>query len=281
MKIKHWLSVSVLTLGLCSTVRAQDYADQPEFPAPAPLQPGGLAVHPAEYVQPPGGVLSDWITYKRDCCEGHEGPRTPLYNEVYIDAGPSTPVGGAVLSHELRTGWSFTGGGRTLLFNDPLTSAWVVDLHIRYTNEGSDRNTQFPVVFFQNGTRSDQVLFQGKTGQKLFTIQDATRVMVGAGVGRDWYCWQPADCDGCNCRLGLDVGGRYGYMRVAFNEFGHVGDVIGSFYIGCHADVEVPCRSCLYHAGVRFEWAYTWSDILQRTCDLQELSVLLTVGVRF
>jgi hypothetical protein len=32
---------------------------------------------------------------------------------------------------------------------------------------------------------------------------------------------------------------------------------------------------------VRIEWVYTWSDVLQRTSDVQDLSVLLTVGVRF
>src|SRR5206468_2530031 len=163
---------------------------------------------------------------------------------------------------ELRTGWSISGGARALIFNEPETRAWVVDAHIINTNESAGRrNTAFPLTIFHNGSK---VVF-GPGGIPGATLQNSNRTMVGLGFGRDWYPWQPADSDGCKWRIGCDGGGRYGSHRVNFNELGHATDVVGGIYAGLHSDVEIPCRWAILQAGLRFEWAYTWSDILQRT----------------
>ncbi len=281
MKTKRWLIVLILTSSLSgSVVNAQETGIQPIYPPPPPITPEATPYRPTV---PANGGLSDWILYKRDCCEGKHGVYTPLYTEIYVNSGPSVPVGGMTLSRELKTGWSITGGARVLFFNEPHNRAWVVDLHIMNTNEGGGGagNTQFPVTFFQNGVRSDQIVFQGVAGRTTFSVQGMNRTSVGLGLGRQWYLREAANSDGCNWRFGIDAGGRYGSERVAFNEFGHVVDVVGTTYAAAHTDVEFPCRNFIFHAGVRFEWAYTWSDVLQRTSDSQDLSFLLTIGVRF
>ena len=283
MKTNRWLSVMILAAWLSGpTVYGQQSTYEPIFPPPSPTGRDGVPDLPAMTPVFAGGGMSDWIVYKRDCCEGRPGVHTPLYTELYLNSGASIPMGGMTLSRELKTGWSITGGARALFFNEPLTNAWVVDVHLINTNESAGKqDTQFPITFFQNGVRSDLVVFEGVAGRKTFSVQNSNRTLVGLGLGREWYLRQPANSDGCNWRVGVDYGGRYGSHRVNFNEFGHVVDVVGSLYAAAHTDLEFPWHSAIFHAGFRLEWAYTWSDILQRTSDVQDLSVLFTVGVRF
>lgn len=277
MKTKRWLGVLILSAWLHgAALEAQQ--TPPIYPPPAPITPEMTPIRPVEVTSV--GGLSDWIVYRRDCCEGKPGAYTPLYTEIYFNAGPTMPVGGTTLSRELRTGWSFTAGARALFFDEPHTRAWAVDLHIMNTNASGTGNTQYPVTFFQNGVRSDLLPFNG-VNRTTFSVQGSNRTSVGLGLGREWYLRAPADSDGRMWRWGIDTGGRYGNLRVAFHEFGHVLDVIGSLYCSVHSDIEFPCRSFLFHVGTRFEWAYTWSDVLQQSSDVQDLSVLLTIGVRF
>jgi hypothetical protein len=66
-----------------------------------------------------------------------------------------------------------------------------------------------------------------------------------------------------------------------------VTDVYGSLVLSIHSDLEIPIGPCSWFvAGVRTEWAYNWSDILRnafprQTSDTQDISLLLTLGVRF
>jgi hypothetical protein len=283
MNTKRWLGVLIVAAWLSgSAAPAQERGEQPIYPPPSPLAPNAEIERQPGAIVPAGGVLSDWIVYRRECCEGPEGRYTPLYTELYVNAGPTMPIGGDTLSRELQTGWTITGGARALFFNESLTRAWVFDLHLINTNlSGGAQDTQFPVTFFQNGTRSDLVNFLGVTGRKTFSVHNYNRTLVGLGVGRAWYPWQPADSDNCKLRFVADAGGRYGSGRVAFKEFGHVVDVIGQIYAGLRSELEFPCYGCMVHVGGRCEWAYTWSDVLQRQSNTQEISALLTLGVRY
>jgi hypothetical protein len=257
MKTKHVLSIVIFAAFLTGGA-AQGQQPEPMFPRPSPITPMGATAGEARQVHS-GSGLSDWILYRRECCEGPFSSAIPLYGEFYLQAGPSVPVGGITLDKELQTGWSIAGGLRVLFFNEPQTRAWVVD----------------------NGTRSDQVLFEGVVGRQTFSIQSSNRTMVGLGLGHNWYLGQPANSDVCHWRFGVDGGGRWGSHRINFNEFGHVTDVIGAIYAGAHADVEIPWRQCIFQTGVRLEWAYTWSDILQQTSDVSDISVFFTAGVRW
>ncbi|MSQ93183.1 MAG: hypothetical protein EXR98_01360 [Gemmataceae bacterium] len=279
MKTQHYFGAIIVAALLAGTAA---HAQEPIYLAPSPVPPPKSAAASDDKLVPATGGLSDWIVYRRNCCEGPHGAYTPLYTEFYFNAGPSFPVGGMTLSRELKIGWSFTGGVRALFFNEPHTSAWVVDGHIINTNESAGKqNSQFPVTFFEKGVRSDLVVFEGVAGRKTFSLQNSNRTLVGLGVGREWYLSEPANFDGCKWRYGVDLGGRWGSHRVNFNEFGHLVDVAGSIYAGAHGDVEFPWQSSLVHAGLRLEWAYTWTDVLQRVSDVQDLSVLFTVGIRY
>ena len=63
----------------------------------------------------------------------------------------------------------------------------------------------------------------------------------------------------------------------------HLTDVIGGPYVAFRTDYEIPCGSCIYQFGLRAEWDYIWSDVLQRqnNSDVMDVNLLLTFGVRF
>lgn len=293
MNTNKWLSVLVLAgwlIGADAPAQQPTYRPapnskivpaggyQPAFPAPSPLTPDALPEKSATSAMPEMGVLSDWIMYRCDACEGRFGKVTPLFTEIYAHAGASFPVGGMTLSRELKTGWSFVGGARAMFFNEQYTSAFIVDAHVINTHEsGGAQNDEFPVTITHNGQR---VKF-GPGGTPGATVEYSNRTMFGLGIGRDWYPWQAANAEGCKWRIGIDGGGRYGSGRVVFNEFGHSTDVIGGLYAGIHSKVEIPIRSLIWHVGLRIEWAYTWSDVLQVTSDVQDINFFLTVGARY
>ncbi len=297
MKTKSRLGVVMLALWLVgSTAGAQERSDPPSYPSMEPAaQPGDVPVYappsplrpnatPERVATQPGshpGGLSDWIVYRRPGCEGAHGHVSPMYTELYLQAGPTFPVG-TTLSRELRAGWSITGGLRALFFNEGLTSAWTIDGHIINTNLGAGgEGKPFDVTFFHNGVRSDLVVHEGVAGRKSFTVQVSNRTQVGLGVGKEYYLWAPADAPGKKWRLGYDLGGRYGSHRVDFNEFGHMTDVVGGLYAACHSDIEIPCGRLLWQFGARLEWAYTWSDVLQTISDVQDVSLLIRGGIRY
>jgi len=275
MNMTRSIVLAVLFCLSASAVWAQPASKTPYAPPTALPRNGDL---PAESSLAYPGALSDWIVYRRECCEGRHGRLTPLYTELYLSAGPSFPVGGTTLSRELQTGWSIAGGARVLLFDEPLTRAWVVDLHLINTNEsGINNGRRFPLTIFRTNTRQDF----GVNGTPGLTVKNSNRTLFGVGFGREWYLAGNADAEGPKWRFGVDVGGRYGSHNLAFNETRHITDVIGSLYVAGHSDLEFLWRDMFLHAGLRLEWAYTWSDILQRKSDVQELSLLFAVGVRY
>lgn len=278
MKTNRWFLVGLLTACLtCSSVHAQINPYKPSDTPPPPIPNGRTDYAPNQNVAPSGG-LSDWILYHRDCCDGRPGKVTPLYTELYLRAGPSIPIGSGTLSRESQVGWSIVGGGRALFFNQSMTSAWTVDPHIINTNEsGGALNTAFPVTILSGPNKS---VF-GANGVPGVTIRASNRTMVGLGIGREFYLWEPADSPGSKCRVGVDGGGRYGSIRVDLNETRRLTDTIGSMFFAVHSDYEIPCKYGLFHTGIRVEWSYTWSDVLQQSSDAQDINVFWTVGMRF
>jgi hypothetical protein len=121
------------------------------------------------------------------------------------------------------------------------------------------------------------------------TVQSLNRTYATLGFGRDWYLWGPARVDGIshgvlpNWRVGVEAGGRYGTEKLSLNEIPHTTDHIGGLYVSLYTDVEYPWHCCVFSAGLRAEYGYTWSDVLQpqNPADVQDLDVLVTFGVRF
>src|SRR5207247_188290 len=100
------------------------------------------------------------------------------------------------------------------------------------------------------------------------TVSGLNRTFVNLGMGREWYMWHSANTPGNNWRMGMDFGGRYGSEKADFHEIRHRTDVVGGVYASLHTDLEIPCGCCIFQCGLRGQWAYTWSDILQKQSDL-------------
>jgi hypothetical protein len=289
MKTNQWFLVGVLSAWLiAATVRGQESSLAPIAP-PLPI-PGNGDTAPGYSPAAPssGGMLSDWILYNsnaaavpRDCCEGPHGSAMPLWTELYLRSGPSIPVGGDTLTRELKVGWTIEGGGRALFFNEPMTRAWTVDVNIVNVYESGGRNnTEFPLVAYNAGVKETF----GSNGVPGVLVQSSNRTLVGLALGREWYFWNDANCHGRMWRAGVDVGGRYGSHSlyiVADTGPSHVTDVVTSIYTAAHSDLEFPTRFGIFSVGLRMEWAYTFSDILQQPSNIQDLSFLVNLGLRF
>jgi hypothetical protein len=290
MMTNRWILAIFCTWLLCSTAAGQQ-PTTPIFPPPPPIPGNGdTGAAPAPPPQAVGG-LSDWIVYnndaaaaRRDCCEGSLHRLTPLYTELYLRVGPSVPIGGKTLSHELETGWSIVAGGRALFFDTP-TTAWTVDPHFINTNESGGReNTKFPISITVAGAKK---VF-GVGGVPGVTIRASNRSMVGLGLGREWYLWGSADSHDCNWRVGFDFGGRYGSHRLDLNETRHLTDVIYGYYFAVHTDLEIPIHHCIFFTGLRLEYAATNGDVISQNGNLfpqnsnvADLNFLATFGWRF
>jgi hypothetical protein len=124
------------------------------------------------------------------------------------------------------------------------------------------------------------------------SIANLNRDFVTVGFGREWYLFGQAptylNCaergcgGGLSWRVGVDGGGRYGSAKLNLHELRHRTDTIAGMYAAAHTDVEYPCGCCIFQAGIRVEYDYTWMDILQRNdADVQDINLLFTVGTRF
>jgi hypothetical protein len=185
------------------------------------------------------------------------------------------------------------GGARGLLFNEEMTAAWLVDLHVINIHQyAGTHNRAFPLTVFQNGVPITTGAVSpappvgvGGGVEPPFNLEDMNRTMAGLGFGREWYPWHPADFDGPKWRIGLDGGGRWGSERlnvVDSARSAHTTGVVEGAYVALRSDLEVPCGNVMFQAGLRLEWAYTFSDILQQgNSNMQDLSLLLSVGVRY
>lgn len=258
-------------LGLCFCAgSAHAQGSTYERIAPPKVASNGEASPQPEYPTM-GSGLSDWITYRRNnCCEGPVGGSPPIGTEFFLRGGASFPIGGGALVDALNTGWMIQVGGRALFFNQPLTEAWTVDVSISNNHNDCNSNAQ---------------VFLPRT-QQTVTLRSLDRTFVNLGGGHQWYLWAPATAKS-NLRIGVDAGGRYGSGNLRTFELKHDTDVIGGIYAGVQGDLEFPCGCCcangccIFMAGFRLEYAYTWTDILQRQADVQDINCLLNLGVRY
>ena len=176
----------------------------------------------------------------------------------------------------MENGWSFAVGARALFFNEHMTSACVVDAHVINTNEYAEQ-TKYGVSRHRLSRGR-----QARLHRRRRVVEDWNRVAFGLGFGRDWFPWKPANADGCErgARRRWRRAAR-GSDRVDFDQFGHLSSVCEAIYAGAHSDVEFPCGPLIWHVGVRCEWNYTWSTVLQRSSDIQEISLFFTLGARY
>jgi hypothetical protein len=290
MNVKR-VGLGALILSLVALGSAQGQA--PNIVAPDMTKPGMMdqPLPPPDLPSPAtkgtfaAPTLSNWITYQRPGCCGPLGGDGPIQTETYVRSGASLPIEGAYFGHTLETGWVVQGGARVLLFDPPQENAWTVDLSVsNIYNHGqrSDLPSFFPVLNVPANTTN--VLGQTNPPIPLFnfpvTVHALNRTFVNAAFGRELYLWGAANTDDVACRVGWDLGGRYGSANLQLNEIQHRTDVIGGVFFAVHTDAEIPWGKVLLTAGFRLEWDYTWSDILHEA-DVQDLNILITTGVRF
>ena len=197
-------------------------------------------------------------------------------------SGVSLPIGGGFLNNVLSPGWDIEGGVRTLFFNPALDSAWVVDVGItNIFNNASDKSSHVSLLNVSstvNGTTST-------IPSVPVSVASLNRTFFNLAGGKEWYLSGTADphANASIFKVGVDGGGRWGSEKIELNELTHRTDVTGGVFAAVHADYEVPCGAWQFMAGLRAEWAYTWSDILQHQnrTDNQDLNLMLTAGVRF
>jgi hypothetical protein len=184
----------------------------------------------------------------------------------------------------LTTGWIIQGGGKLLFYTPPMNSAWILDLSISNAwNHGTNPEVKIPLnIIVPNAAGVPTRTLFGQGNIPGVTVRDLNRTFVNFGIGKMWYI-NSAACDPAwKWRWGIDGGGRYGTASAQFHEVRERTDTIGGVFAGLFSDIEIPCGGCcIFHGGFRTEWSYTWSDILQQTSDVEEINVLLSLGVRF
>ncbi len=275
-----WM-VMICVVLTSSGVRGQDILP----PTPEPVRTLGTTESSSLSTMPPinpgSGGLSDWISYRRPCCEA-QGSHVPLATEFYFSAGATFTNGDERLSRNLNTGYVLAGGVRAFFFNEPMTKAYTIDAHIiNYNNTGKRNGQVFRLSIAQPDNNG-----QLQQNDVDVTLREYHRTFVGLGIGREWYPYGRAlgcgtDSCGTPLRVGVDLGGRWGSANMEFNEIRHLTDVVGSFYVGIHADLEYPCGPCIFLLGGRVEYSYHWSDVLRRHSEMQDFTPMLTLGVRY
>jgi hypothetical protein len=214
--------------------------------------------------------------------------------------GVEIPAGEHIFGHVLETGWVVQGGGRTLFFNPAMDRDWNIDLSVsNILNHGQHSDIKIPINLLVPNTPGSQPpvlvnpLFSG------VSVRELNRTYVNLAFGRDWYLHRPPDAWIHRLRIGLSAGGRLGTEKLELIETTHRTDTIAGLFIGLSTDIEIPCGCCTFLFGMRTEWGYTWSDILQyqpapgatqgpmgtrgpiNNSDLQDVNFLFTAGVRF
>jgi hypothetical protein len=260
-------------------------------PGPAEGAPAGAEVDGAMAptgAGTPGAGPSPWVLYPRPpgCC-GPMGSHGPIVSEVYLRTGLSFPVGGGLLHTVLHTGWGVEGGGRALFFDPAMDRAWTVDLGIsNFSYHSSDREH---VVVLHNVRERGTNPLTGQTTTQIVpevsvTVRALNQTAAYVALGREYYLVGNGDCtvDGMVWRAGWDVGGRWGSQKLSLNEIQHRVGVFRGLFGAVHTDLEVPCESCIFQAGVRLEYGYNWSSILQDFGgDLATINLMFTAGIRF
>jgi hypothetical protein len=233
------------------------------------LEDPRLAPTPEGPAQP-----SSWITYERPGCCGPCGRNGPITYELYIRTGPSLPVGPGGLSHTIETGWMVQGGGRSLFFNVPRTSAWTVDVGIgNIWNNGNRPNLTYSIL---------------QSPAPVSTLA-MYRTYVALAGGKVWYLNGPADNCHFNWRIGIDGGGQLGTERLDVmdpaapngSDFRRRNDIFGGLLTAVYTDIEIPFKSCAIYTGIRAEYLYTFCDIVPMNSDISNVNLLWTIGFRY
>jgi len=241
-------------------------------PPPPTVKPGGpMFVTDSPLVTPVATNALYGGCANGDCCRPI-GAHGPIGNEIYFRTGVSLPFGSSRLAHKLDYGWATTGGGRAEYFDVGGGAAWAIDAHAFYT--------------YNNSSSQEVSTFRGEP----VTPRALHRSGVGLGIGRDYFMGGPGFVGGmwdANLRWGWDAGARWGAGHADLNLITNEAiyrrhyDVFGQPFAGLHATLEIPMGGWTGIAGGRLEYSYTFSDILPRGGNVQDVVIQLQLGVRY
>jgi hypothetical protein len=302
-----WTSVLVAFLGL-GVVRGQ-YSGTSGLSSPGSAGTGsGVS---AEEANPPvigptiftHSSVSEWLINPRaPGCSGPVGHDGPISTEVFVQSGICVPFSGNYFGRTFGMGWDAEVGGKGHFFNPAMDADWVLGLSVSNEyNDAVDRKTPRILLDVPNRIASQLNALTPGTGPigpnglpttlptltpvTVVTMRDYNRTYFNLFGGREWYIWGCGESDGHTCawKWGIDGGGRYGTSKLEMLQLRHFTDRIGALFCALHSEMEIPYGPGLISFGLRTEWSYTWSDVLQRmnNADLMEVSILLTGGVRF
>jgi hypothetical protein len=248
------------------------------YPGQMPGEPdtysGPMAAGPGAYPGEGPSTPSAWMRYARPFCCFPIGAHGPILTELYMQTGPSLPIGGGVLEAILDTGWDVQGGGRSLFFNADLSAAWTIDLNVNYIYNHAKPGRR---ISLESGA---SVVLNPMQVEP----QALHRTCVNAGFGREWYLYVWGNDCGPAWRAGFDGGPGLGSSRIDLNQVRHRQEFFWRARVAIHTDLEVPHGCCTYFIGARAEWEHDWMGGLlqsQNNSNLQDANFLLTLGVRY
>ncbi len=269
-------------------------------PAPAGVNAEGIAIDEGSPPPPPmvpiplAPPYSPYLNYPHSpCCCGPIGKcGGPFGYDVFLRSGLIFPIGSSIFDKVLQTGWEIEGGGQLYMFNKPQTAAWIATMSVANFYNGTG-NFNIPVTLFNvpvelpPAANSAFPVRTIKTFPSLeLTVNYLNMTFANLYIGREWWLCGSADpgqTTGLNWRVGFDSGGRWGSAKIAFNEIQHRTGVVGGVDCAIYSYLEYPFRCGIPFAGVRFEYNYIWTGLLQRQNpgDFQSLNLLFQLGVRF
>ena len=262
-------------------------------PNPVPLR-DDLVDGVSNSMTPGRHMNSDWLVKAQP--EGCCSPSIlngPIGFESYFQTGIAFPIRGSIFGDNMKAGWDVQAGGRSLFFNPETTQAWVIDVGLSNIHFNSDNRSNVTTLHNVPDSRNNNAILVQQHGGAFPTIPNVPTGLtslnltaVNLGLGRETYLWGAADQEQYqeNLRIGWDIGGRWGSAKAQLTNYLYREDVTGSIYTAFHTDCEKPYGACILQYGVRFEWDYTWTDLLRSSGNLGDISMfnlLFRAGIRF
>ncbi len=235
--------------------------------------------------EPSSGTLpSSWMLYPKSpgCC----GPLVdgPITWEIFLRSGASFNISGGALGTALSTGWEIEGGGRTLFFNPQTDAAWTISVSMSNVNYNRSSSTVTVPHNFVTITPNTGAPATITTTTSDVIIGGLNRTFVNAGTGYECYLiGNASQLDGWSWRVGGEGGGRFGSDRLEYGDLPHDTKDAYGLYAAVDSQVEMPYNGVFLQAGVRLEYDFIWSDILQTQnhSNVQDINLLFSVSVRF
>ncbi len=297
MKNSLYLSILAVTcLGLGTLNAQQPTMLPPVNSIPAVGSPGVLPTMPFSPPATTAAVtdqgmpasqsgINEYLAYPRPPGAGL-GNSGLIGSEAYFRSGYSFNLGGTgIFGRVLDAGPMFQGGVRSIFFQPLPNMGWTIDAGLTTVWYKARRNETADI---RNFVSTRTILGQTVTNiipQFPVTPSSLNQTSVHLALGQEYYFHgdaDPADGD-WKWRAGWDAGGIWGSSRLVLREIRHKTDMIGGGMAAVHSDLEMPYGHCILQAGVRLEYSYTWSTILQSQNDtnLMSLNLMFTTGVRF